>query len=226
MTAEQERGAPLGARPVARKGRATVPRGGRTSGARTGAGLWTPGRSRMRCPYGVRGRRILRREGGGRARRMVWSSLCRVGRRPFLRELGRAARRADRGAATAWAVFAACTLCMVFGAVLALGQAVVARHRAGGAADLAALAAADRALWGEVEACAAASRVASAQGAELLQCSVREEVAEVTTRGVHGPYRPEVRSRAGPPVLFLPSARASMAGTSPPWPPGAAPGPP
>ncbi|MGW8602069.1 pilus assembly protein TadG-related protein, partial [Streptomyces sp. NPDC055893] len=62
------------------------------------------------------------------------------------------ARGRDRGAATVWAAFAACALCVVFGAVLALGQAVAARHRAGGAADLAALAAADRALWGEAEA--------------------------------------------------------------------------
>ncbi|MFF1507326.1 Rv3654c family TadE-like protein [Streptomyces sp. NPDC058326] len=106
--------------------------------------------------------------------------------------------RSDRGAATVWVAFAACALCVVFAAVLALGQAVAARHRAGGAADLAALAAADRALWGEVEACAAASRVAAAQRAELVRCAVRGEVAEVTARVVRGPYRPEVRSRAGP----------------------------
>ncbi|MFF4170183.1 Rv3654c family TadE-like protein [Streptomyces sp. NPDC001744] len=104
----------------------------------------------------------------------------------------------DRGAATVWAAFAACALCVVFGAVLALGQATAARHRAGGAADMAALAAADRALRGEEEACAAASRVAGAQGVELVRCAVRGELAEVTARVVRGPYRPEVRSRAGP----------------------------
>ncbi|WUS32118.1 hypothetical protein OG357_21180 [Streptomyces sp. NBC_01255] len=87
----------------------------------------------------------------------------------------------------------------MFGAVLALGQAVAARHRAGGAADLAALAAADRALWGEAEACAVASRVAAAQGAELLRCAVRGDIAEVTATVVRGPYRPDVSSRAGPP---------------------------
>ncbi|WP_435855134.1 Rv3654c family TadE-like protein [Streptomyces venezuelae] len=116
---------------------------------------------------------------------------------------GPAVRRAglpgDRGAATVWVAFAACALCVVFAAVLALGQAVAARHRAGGAADLAALAAADRALWGEAEACAAAARVAGAQGAELVGCVVRSELAEVTARVASGPYRPEVRSRAGPP---------------------------
>ncbi|MFE6851708.1 Rv3654c family TadE-like protein [Streptomyces sp. NPDC057674] len=134
-------------------------------------------------------------------------------------------RGRDRGAATVWAAFAACALCVVFGAVLALGQAVAARHRAGGAADLAALAAADRALWGEAEACAAATRVAAAQGAELVGCAVRGELAEVTARVVRGPYRPEVRSRAGPQE---PPPAASQASPVPPVPPvqsGAASGP-
>ncbi|MFD3566662.1 Rv3654c family TadE-like protein [Streptomyces sp. NPDC058667] len=107
--------------------------------------------------------------------------------------------RSDRGAATVWVAFAACALCVVFGVVLALGQAVAARHRAGGAADLAALAAADRALWGETEACAVASRVAAAQRAEVVRCAVRGDIAEVTARVASGPYRPGIRSRAGPP---------------------------
>lgn len=49
----------------------------------------------------------------------------------------------DRGSATVWTAGAIAVLCVVFGAVLAMGQAVVVRHRAAGAADLAALAAAD-----------------------------------------------------------------------------------
>ncbi|WP_411158546.1 Rv3654c family TadE-like protein [Streptomyces sp. CBMA291] len=98
-----------------------------------------------------------------------------------------------------WVAFAACALCVVFGAVLALGQAVTARHRAGGAADLAALAAADRALWGEAEACAAAARVTAAQGVELVRCGLRDGgIAEVAARTVLGRYHPEVSSRAGP----------------------------
>ncbi|MFJ9577436.1 Rv3654c family TadE-like protein [Streptomyces sp. NPDC101191] len=117
--------------------------------------------------------------------------------------------RADRGAATVWTAFAACALCMLFGAVLALGQAVTARHRAGGAADLAALAAADRALWGESDACAAATRVAGAQGAALTRCQVREDIADVTARVALGPWTTEVRSRAGPPdPRGLPDQRA------------------
>ncbi|MFF8610244.1 Rv3654c family TadE-like protein [Streptomyces sp. NPDC015346] len=100
--------------------------------------------------------------------------------------------------ATVWTAFVACALCVVFGAVLALGQVVAARHRAGGAADLAALAAADRALWGERGACEAAARVAGAQGAVLVRCSVRGDVADVTAAVTLGPYRPVVRARAGP----------------------------
>ncbi|MFD3352779.1 Rv3654c family TadE-like protein [Streptomyces fradiae] len=93
-------------------------------------------------------------------------------------------------------------LCVVFAAVLALGQAVAARHRAGGAADLAALAAADRALSGAEAACAAAARVARAQRAELSSCGLRGEIAEVTARVRFGPYAPAVRSRAGPPEAW------------------------
>ncbi|MFD0146847.1 MULTISPECIES: Rv3654c family TadE-like protein [unclassified Streptomyces] len=116
--------------------------------------------------------------------------------------------RGDRGMATVWTAFAACVLCVVFGAVLALGQAVAARHRAGGAADLAALAAADRALWGEEAACAAAVRVAGAQGASVVRCSVRGDVADVTAAVRLGPYAPAVRARAGPPQALpgLPAA--------------------
>ncbi|OEJ95122.1 Rv3654c family TadE-like protein [Streptomyces thermolilacinus] len=104
-------------------------------------------------------------------------------------------------------------LCVVFAAVLALGQAVAARHRAGGAADLAALAAADRALRGAENACDAAARVARAQHAEVVGCSLRGEVAEVTARARFGPYAPTVRSRAGPPEAWPePSPREAGAG--------------
>jgi secretion/DNA translocation related TadE-like protein len=87
-------------------------------------------------------------------------------------------------------------LMAAFAAVALLGQAVVARHRAGSAADLAALAAADRALDGERPACALAARVAAAQGAVLRRCVVVGEVSDVTA-AVGGA---QVRSRAGPPI--------------------------
>ncbi|MET9799505.1 Rv3654c family TadE-like protein [Streptomyces sp. NPDC006368] len=99
-------------------------------------------------------------------------------------------------------------MCTVFVAVLTLGQVVAARHMAGGAADLAALAAADRALWGKDHACDAAAMVARAQRAEVVRCTVRGEIADVTARARFGPYVPEVRSRAGPPGALpgLPAA--------------------
>ncbi|MFH9685788.1 Rv3654c family TadE-like protein [Streptomyces sp. NPDC021019] len=112
----------------------------------------------------------------------------------------RAGLGGDRGVATVWVAVTAAGLCTVFAVVLALGQAVVARHRAGGAADLAALAAADRALEGTVAACATARRVALAQGAVLVRCVVHGEIADVTARSGFGPYLPTVRARAGPPV--------------------------
>ncbi|AZM46987.1 hypothetical protein DMB38_15280 [Streptomyces sp. WAC 06738] len=106
----------------------------------------------------------------------------------------------DRGGATVWSALACFALCAVFAAALALGQAVHSRHRAGGAADLAALAAADRALLGEAAACAAARRVAAAQGARLLRCAVAGEVADVVASARTGRFTAEVRSRAGPPA--------------------------
>lgn len=105
----------------------------------------------------------------------------------------------DRGSATVWAVLVATVLGAVFGGVLLLGQAVVARHRAAAAADLAALAAAAYWARGPETACAAALRVARAQGAALAACSLRGEDAEVTARPAAGTFTPAIRARAGPP---------------------------
>ncbi|MET7618397.1 Rv3654c family TadE-like protein [Streptomyces sp. NPDC005408] len=98
-----------------------------------------------------------------------------------------------------WVAMATTVLCAVFAVVLAMGQAVVARHRAGSAADLAALAAADHALRGTATACEKASVVARAQGAAVVRCVVQGEIADVTAQARFGPYAPAVRSRAGPP---------------------------
>ncbi|MFF8643431.1 Rv3654c family TadE-like protein [Streptomyces sp. NPDC015345] len=104
----------------------------------------------------------------------------------------------DRGAATVWSAVVMAVLCVLCGALLAMGQAVVARHRAGGAADLAALAAADHWAAGTSKACAGAERVAAAQGARLVRCVVRGEVSEVTASASAGPFSARVNSRAGP----------------------------
>ncbi|MGW1839992.1 Rv3654c family TadE-like protein [Streptomyces sp. NPDC002067] len=110
-------------------------------------------------------------------------------------------------------MFATAALCTVFAALLALGQAVVARHRAGGAADLAALAAADRAARGPEAACAMARRVAAAQHTRLVRCALTAAVADVSAEAGEGPFTARVRSRAGPP----------WAGLSGPGPPSSAP---
>ncbi|MFJ5806667.1 flp pilus-assembly TadE/G-like family protein [Streptomyces sp. NBC_01426] len=106
----------------------------------------------------------------------------------------------DRGSATVWAALVTTVLGAVFGGVLLLGQAVVARHRAAAAADLAALAAAATWAHGPEAACATAVRVARAQGATLTVCDVQGEVAEVVARAPTGPFAPALASRAGPPL--------------------------
>lgn len=97
-----------------------------------------------------------------------------------------------------WVALAATALCAVFAAVLAMSRAVEARHRAGGAADLAALAAADHALEGEPTACGLARRVAVAQRTLVVRCAVSGEFVEVLAEARAGPYAVRVRSRAGP----------------------------
>lgn len=97
-----------------------------------------------------------------------------------------------------WVALAATALCAVFAAVLAMSRAVEARHRAGGAADLAALAAADHALEGEPTACGLARRVAVAQRTLVVRCAVSGEFVEVSAEARAGPYAVRVRSRAGP----------------------------
>ncbi|QHF92748.1 hypothetical protein DEH18_01195 [Streptomyces sp. NHF165] len=105
---------------------------------------------------------------------------------------------ADDGSATVWAAVVATALCVVFGALLAYGEAVAVRHRAGGAADLAALAAAHRAPDGARGACATARKVARAQHARVTRCALRGTVVDLDARVTRGPLTAQVRSRAGP----------------------------
>jgi secretion/DNA translocation related TadE-like protein len=82
-----------------------------------------------------------------------------------------------------------------------VGGAVVARHRAQGAADLAALAAAARLPSGPAAACQGALDVARAMGAELADCTVAElDVVIAVVVAVGGPIggRAHARARAGP----------------------------
>src|SRR3954471_18401909 len=78
----------------------------------------------------------------------------------------------ERGSATVWVLALSGVLACVGLAVVLVGAAVVARHRASAAADLAALAAAGRAVTGEPDACAVAARVAEGNSASLAACVV------------------------------------------------------
>ncbi|MFF0590782.1 Rv3654c family TadE-like protein [Streptomyces sp. NPDC003781] len=129
----------------------------------------------------------------------------------------------DRGSATVWSVVVIAVLCVVFGVVLALGQAVMARHRAAGGADLAALAAADHWAHGGTAACERASRVARAQRVRLVRCVITGQVSDVTAASGRGPFTAEVRARAGPAPLTSPAQTPAPAQEPAPAPPPPAP---
>src|ERR1700761_5122568 len=84
----------------------------------------------------------------------------------------RPSRSDDRGSATVVAVAMVAVLLWVTAAGAYLGEAVVARHRAQAAADLAALAAAARLPSGAQAACARATLVARKMGVGNTQCEV------------------------------------------------------
>ena len=85
-------------------------------------------------------------------------------------------RRADgeRGSASLWALAAGLLVLLAALVVTVRTEAVLARHRADAAADLAALAAASRIGVGSAQApCPRAALVAGGNGASLTSCQVR-----------------------------------------------------
>lgn len=80
--------------------------------------------------------------------------------------------RSDRGAATIWVLALGAVILSVALAVTARGSAVLARHRLEHAADLTALAAAQQ-IGRAGQPCASASRIAEANAAVLVSCTVR-----------------------------------------------------
>jgi secretion/DNA translocation related TadE-like protein len=92
----------------------------------------------------------------------------------------------DRGSGTIYVLAMTAVVVLLSSAGLALGQAVVARHRAAAAADLSAISAASRVLNGPMSACKAAALVARSQGARLTTCRIDGEVAEVTVEVLSG----------------------------------------
>lgn len=93
-----------------------------------------------------------------------------------------ARRQRERGSASIWVLALAFVLFAGAVVVSLYGSAVTARHRAAAAADLAALAAAER-LWSgdPAEPCRIARTVASRNGAVVDECRVGTGYATVTT---------------------------------------------
>ncbi|MEE4024443.1 Rv3654c family TadE-like protein [Gordonia sp. PKS22-38] len=111
----------------------------------------------------------------------------------------------DRGFATVLGAFAIAAVTAIAAAVLYVGGAVVARHRAQSAADLAALAAARQHVMAESDPCVAARAIADAQrvGARLEHCRVDGiDVVVAVAVPVHlGPFGirdARASARAGP----------------------------
>jgi secretion/DNA translocation related TadE-like protein len=91
----------------------------------------------------------------------------------------------------------------VCGAAMVVGTAVIARHRAQSAADLAALAAAGRLAAGQDTACGWAAAVAEPTGARVTACTVDALDVVVTvdvdaTLGRWGVGSARAAARAGP----------------------------
>ncbi|MFD6950476.1 hypothetical protein A6A08_22230 [Nocardiopsis sp. TSRI0078] len=108
--------------------------------------------------------------------------------------------RSDSGSATVWWAALGALLWFATLAVLATATARLDRDRATAAADLAALAAAARAVHGTEQACARARDTAEANGASLRSCALTgstvEVVVAVPSSLVDRPVT--ARARAGP----------------------------
>ena len=112
--------------------------------------------------------------------------------------------RGERGSATVWVLALSGVLVALGAAGVLVGSAVITRHRAEAAADLAALAAAGDAVTGPADPCATASSVAVANGAVLESCAVLAGAVVQIRVGVRMPMGPlgvrwaQASARAGP----------------------------
>lgn len=124
-------------------------------------------------------------------------------RRPGSRGADRRDDGGDDGFATVWAAGAITALLVVWTLLICLGAAAVTRHRATGAADLAALAAAAHARDGPDAACGRAQTVTRRMGAQLKSCELSGwdalvEVAVEPNGLLAGFTSAQARARAGP----------------------------
>jgi secretion/DNA translocation related TadE-like protein len=109
----------------------------------------------------------------------------------------------DDGIATVWAAAGVAVIMAALLLGLHLGAAVIARHRAEAAADLAALAAAGHAVHGVGAACLEAKVIAEEMGGEVGRCLLLEwdAVVEIHVRvplALPGAGKAVGRARAGP----------------------------
>lgn len=114
---------------------------------------------------------------------------------------GRRSGPAEAGSAGLVMVWVAAVVVAAAIAAVAWGAALVARHRAGRTADLAALAAAAEVQAGAPDPCRAAGRLAATAAAEVESCSVLPDGSVLVV--VRLPPR-----APGPWNLVLPAARA------------------
>jgi secretion/DNA translocation related TadE-like protein len=109
----------------------------------------------------------------------------------------------DRGMATVTVIGLGTVLSAAAALGIVVGGVVTARHRAGAAADFAAIAAAQHAGEGSRAACRAAALIASANGAAVELCRLSGWTAEVRVSvPVAGPFErlgpARATARAGP----------------------------
>ena len=109
----------------------------------------------------------------------------------------------ERGSVTIWAAALAGLVVLGASAADVYGAAVIGRHRAEAAADLAALAVAVHVSEGATSACAVGARIAMRNIASVRDCRVVGTDVEVTvsTRvrlGGLGAFTATARARAGP----------------------------
>ena len=108
----------------------------------------------------------------------------------------------ERGAASVLAVGLCACLVAAAATTIPLSMTLATAQRADGAADSAALAAADVASGLEPGVpCAAADLVATANGVDLVECLVDGVIVTVQVTVTSGPISVSGRATAGPPIL-------------------------
>lgn len=106
----------------------------------------------------------------------------------------------ERGSGTVLSVAVLAGILAIVGMVIPVSLALAVKQRVVGAADAAALAAADTASgFASGIPCDAATKAARLNGAELSECDIEGLVATVTARAGYLGLEVSVSARAGPP---------------------------